>query len=117
MAKIIAYFRVSKQKQAQSDLGLEAQLAVVRTYADQHGAEIDAAYQEVERGANNELHELAKALAHAKKAKAVLAIAKLNRLSRDAHFLLPSRTIYTARASRSSHVTCLMQIRSPSGSW
>jgi hypothetical protein len=41
MAMIIADGRVSTQKQGQSGLGLEAQLAAVRTYADRHGAEID----------------------------------------------------------------------------
>lgn len=88
MTKIVAYVRVSTDKQGKSGLGLEAQLASVAGYASQHGSEIVATYQEVESGKNNDRPELTKALAHAKKAKAVLVIAKLDRLSRDAHFLL-----------------------------
>jgi DNA invertase Pin-like site-specific DNA recombinase len=88
MTKIVAYIRVSSDKQGKSGLGLEAQITAVRGYADHHGAEILATYEEVESGKNNDRPELAKALVHAKKMKAVLVIAKLDRLSRDAHFLL-----------------------------
>jgi len=88
MTKLVAYLRVSTQKQGKSGLGLEAQTAAIDDYARQHGAEIVATYQEVESGKRDDRAELAKALAHAKKAKAALVIAKLDRLGRNAAFLL-----------------------------
>lgn len=88
MTKIVSYTRVSTDRQGASGLGLQAQTAAIADYARQHGGEIVASYQDVESGKNNDRPELAKALAHAKKAKAALVIAKLDRLSRDAAFLL-----------------------------
>lgn len=87
MGKIIGYVRVSTQKQGASGLGLEAQLAAITGYAAQHGAEIVAIYQEVESGKNNDRPELAKALGHARKAKATFVVAKLDRLARNVAFV------------------------------
>lgn len=86
--KIVQYCRVSTDAQGKSGLGIEGQIAQIAAYADQHGAEIIGAYQEIESGKRNDRPELAKALAHARKAKAVLVIARLDRLGRDAAFLL-----------------------------
>lgn len=79
--------RVSTQKQGQSSLGLEAQLAAVEGYAWQHGAEIAAVYEEIESGKVSDRPQLAKALAHARKAKAALVVAKLDRLARNVAFI------------------------------
>ncbi len=68
-------------------MGLEGQVAAVQDYARRNGAEIVRAYQEVESGKRADRPELAKALAHAKRAGARLCIAKLDRLSRNVAFL------------------------------
>lgn len=85
MTRFVAYYRVSTDRQGQSGLGLEAQ----RTAVAQHiGAdELVAEFTEVESGRKNDREQLALAMAAAKKAKAVLVIAKLDRLARNVHFI------------------------------
>ena len=85
--KFIAYCRVSTAKQAESGLGLESQQATVQRFADAHDAEILKTYIEVETGKRADRPELAKAISHARRAKATLLIAKLDRLARNVHFL------------------------------
>jgi DNA invertase Pin-like site-specific DNA recombinase len=85
--KLIPYYRVSTAKQAQSGLGLEGQKSTVQRFANAHGAEILKSYIEVESGKRADRPELAKAVAHARRAKAILTIAKLDRLARNVHFL------------------------------
>jgi DNA invertase Pin-like site-specific DNA recombinase len=85
--KLIAYYRVSTKRQGESGLGLEGQTAAVAAYAAQVGGSIVAAYREVESGKNNARPELAKALAHAKRIKGRLVIAKLDRLARNVAFV------------------------------
>ncbi len=86
--KLIAYYRVSTAKQGASGLGLEAQTASVLAYASANDGTIIAAYQEVESGKRCDRPALAKALAHAKRARATCVFAKLDRLARNARFLL-----------------------------
>src|SRR6516162_8312766 len=87
MAVIIGYLRVSTKGQRESGLGLEAQQAAVERYARQHGAKIAALYTEVESGKLADRPELAKALAHARRSKGTLVVAKLDRLARNVEFL------------------------------
>jgi DNA invertase Pin-like site-specific DNA recombinase len=87
MQKFISYIRVSTREQGASGLGLEGQQAAVSAYAASVGGEILREYQEVESGKRTDRPELAKALAHAKRARATLVIAKLDRLARNVHFL------------------------------
>jgi len=87
MKEIVAYCRVSTKQQGASGLGLEAQRTAVETYAKQNGAKVAALYVEVESGKKSDRPELAKALAHAKRTKAALVVAKLDRLSRNVEFL------------------------------
>lgn len=89
ISKIVAYYRVSTKKQGQSGLGLEGQVAAVEAFRKQHGGKILAGYTEVEtgKGRNPKRPELAKALAHARRSKALLVVAKLDRLARNVAFL------------------------------
>lgn len=84
---IIAYYRVSTKKQGESGLGLEAQRIAVQSYAERCGAKIVREYTEVESGKRCNRPQLAKALSHAKRAKARLVVAKLDRLARNVAFL------------------------------
>lgn len=87
--RAVAYYRVSTARQGASGLGLEAQRAAVETLCTQRGWDLIAPpYQEVESGKRSDRPELAKALERAKLTGARLVIAKLDRLSRDAAFLL-----------------------------
>ncbi|OOY02862.1 recombinase family protein [Thioclava sp. F28-4] len=86
--KIVTYCRVSTATQGRSGLGLEAQQAAISAYADAHAAQIVGAFTEVESGRNNGRPQLATALKLAKLTGSKLVIAKLDRLSRNAAFLL-----------------------------
>ena len=86
MAGIVAYFRVSTKQQGESGLGLEGQANAVEAFAKLGGKPIVARYIEVETGKRADRPELAKALAHARRAKATLVVAKLDRLARNVAF-------------------------------
>ena len=86
--KFISYLRVSTAKQGVSGLGLEAQRKAVTDYLNGGNWSLLAEFVEVESGKKNDRPELNKALAHCKLTGATLVIAKLDRLSRNAHFLL-----------------------------
>ena len=79
--KLVAYFRVSTRRQGASGLGLEGQQAEVERYANSSTATVLASYTEIESGRKAERPQLRLALAHARRAKAVLVVAKLDRLS------------------------------------
>jgi DNA invertase Pin-like site-specific DNA recombinase len=83
----VVYLRVSTARQGESGLGLEAQRATVEAFARQHGGKIVAQHVEVESGKRSDRPELAKALTAARKAKATLLIAKLDRLARNVAFI------------------------------
>src|SRR5262245_3187289 len=87
MATIIGYLRVSTKGQGESELGLDAQRTAVEAYGKQVGATLIMCYVEVESGKLADRPELAKALAHARRAKATLIVAKLDRLARNVAFL------------------------------
>jgi DNA invertase Pin-like site-specific DNA recombinase len=86
--KFVAYYRVSTAKQGRSGLGLEAQRDAVAAFVAARGGVILAPYTETESGKRDDRPELAKAMAQARALGATLLIAKLDRLSRDAHFLI-----------------------------
>jgi len=84
----VGYMRVSTQRQGASGLGLEAQEAAIAQFLNGGNWTIAAKFVEVESGKNNARAELAKAIQACRVYGAKLLIAKLDRLSRDAHFLL-----------------------------
>jgi DNA invertase Pin-like site-specific DNA recombinase len=91
MQTLVAYYRVSTQKQGRSGLGLDAQKEAVLRFAEQHRLAISHTFIEIETGKGADaLHqrpELSKALDAAREHGAKIAVAKLDRLSRDVHFI------------------------------
>ena len=86
MNRYIAYYRVSTQKQGNSGLGLEAQKTMVKHHLKTDDILLEE-YEEVESGKNDNLPQLQKAIEHCKNMGAILLIAKLDRLSRNAGFI------------------------------
>lgn len=84
----VAYYRVSTARQGASGLGLEAQQDAVRTYLNGGDWRLVGEFTEVESGKRTDRLQLERALAACAAYRAKLVIAKLDRLSRDAHFLL-----------------------------
>jgi len=89
---IVAYYRVSTREQGRSGLGLDAQRDAVARFAQAEGFEVIAEYTEVETGKGSDAldrrPQLAAALAQARKHdKCPVVVAKLDRLSRDVHFV------------------------------
>lgn len=97
--KFVAYLRVSTARQGRSGLGLEAQRETVQRFVKERGGRIIAPeFVEVESGKRNDRPELEKALKRCRLTGATLVVAKLDRLSRNAAFLM------TLRDSRASFV-------------
>ncbi len=91
MAEFIAYYRVSTSRQAQSGLGLEAQKQAVLDFINGNGDQIIAEFMEVESGKRCDRPELNTALNRCRETGAKLVIARLDRLARNAAFLLTLR--------------------------
>lgn len=86
--RAVAYYRVSTAKQGASGLGLEAQQTAVEAFCSSRGWDLTAPpYVEVESGKRDDRPELDAALERARLTGATLVVAKLDRLSRDLHFL------------------------------
>jgi DNA invertase Pin-like site-specific DNA recombinase len=91
MRDAVMYSRVSTHSQGRSGLGLEAQRTAVEAFAKANGFNLGAEYVEVESGKGHDALDrrpkLKEALAHAKRLKAPVIVAKLDRLGRDVHFI------------------------------
>ncbi len=85
--RFVAYYRVSTDKQGRSGLGLEAQRAAVGAHVTGASGHVTAEFVEVESGRKRDRPQLALALAAARVHRAVLVIAKLDRLARNVHFV------------------------------
>ena len=87
MAQVIAYYRVSTDKQGIVGLGMEAQRNDVERFIKSNSHDIVCEYCEVESGKSDRRPRLLEAIAHCKRIKATLIIAKLDRLSRSVAFV------------------------------
>jgi DNA invertase Pin-like site-specific DNA recombinase len=87
----VAYYRVSTARQGRSGLGLEAQRDAVVRFAAAEGLQLAKEYIEVETGkgvdALDRRPQLAASLAEARRRRCPIVVAKLDRLSRDVHFI------------------------------
>jgi DNA invertase Pin-like site-specific DNA recombinase len=90
---LISYLRVSTREQGRSGFGLDAQRAAVERFAQVEGFTVTAEFVEIETGkgadALDRRPQLAAALAEARQhgKGTPIAVAKLDRLSRDVHFI------------------------------
>jgi DNA invertase Pin-like site-specific DNA recombinase len=90
--KFVAYLRVSTQRQGRSGLGLEAQRHAANQFVASRGGRIIAPeFVEVESGKRDDWPELEKALKRCRATGATLVVVKLDRLSRNAAFLMTLR--------------------------
>ena len=80
--KYVAYYRVSTARQGQSGLGLEAQQSAVESFC-----EPIESFTEVESGKLKQRPELMRAIAACKRHKAILVVAKLDRVARNVAFV------------------------------
>ena len=91
MSGLVSYLRVSTAKQGKSGLGIEAQRAAVTKFAADNGMHVIEHFEEIETGkgadALDRRPQLAAALKVARKSKCAVVVAKLDRLSRDVHFI------------------------------
>ena len=90
-APLVTYIRVSTSSQGRSGLGIEAQRQVLSQFVKAEGFEVVREFVEVETGkgadALDRRPQLKAALAAAKKLRCQVGVAKLDRLSRDVHFI------------------------------
>jgi DNA invertase Pin-like site-specific DNA recombinase len=88
---LIGYVRVSTATQGKSGLGIEAQQEALARFAQAEGYEIVRVFVEVETGKGSDASErhpqLAAVLAEARRKRCSIGVAKLDRLSRDVHFI------------------------------
>lgn len=91
MKAIVAYIRVSTSKQGRSGLGIEAQREALARFASGEGFKVVDEFVEVETGKGSDAFErrpqLSAALGKARTLRCPIAVAKLDRLSRDVHFI------------------------------
>lgn len=90
MKQFVVYTRVSTKKQGKSGLGLEAQERDVGLYLENYAKvpyEVLGRFCDVDTGKHAERPQLQQAMELARKSKATLLVAKLDRLSRDVEFI------------------------------
>lgn len=87
MAYFVPYYRVSTQAQGRSGLGLEAQRSAVGAFIVAHGGEVLEEFTEVESARSGDRVQLRRAMDLCKVRRAILVIARLDRLARNVHFI------------------------------
>lgn len=89
--RFVAYYRVSTDRQGRSGLGLDAQRSAVHAFLNGGRWKLVGEFTEVETGKRADRPQLTEALAACRVHGATLVIAKLDRLARNAAFLLSLR--------------------------
>jgi DNA invertase Pin-like site-specific DNA recombinase len=118
-AVYVSYFRVSTAKQGLSGLGLEAQQMAVHAFLKGSGTMLAGEFTEIESGTRRDRPQLAAALELCKKRRAILLIARIDRLARNVAFvsaLLESKVRFLAVDMPEADVTFL-QMASVFAEW
>lgn len=89
--RFVSYLRVSTDRQGRSGLGLDAQRKAVSDYLNGGDWELITEVIEVESGGKNDRPQLQAAIEKCRAYGARLVVAKIDRLTRDAAFLLNLR--------------------------
>jgi DNA invertase Pin-like site-specific DNA recombinase len=88
---MVAYIRVSTQAQGRSGLGIDAQRAMIQRFVEGEGASLVGEFVEVETGKGSDAldrrPQLRAALDEARRVGGSVIVAKLDRLSRNVHFI------------------------------
>jgi DNA invertase Pin-like site-specific DNA recombinase len=91
LRSVISYIRVSTSQRGRSGLGIEAQWQTLVQFARAEGYTVAREFVEVETGKGTDALDRrpqpTSALATARKLRCHVAVAKLDRLSRDVHFI------------------------------
>jgi len=105
MTNAIGYLRVSTSEQGRSGLGLEAQRQAIEAFAAEESLDVKDWYQDIQTGAGADALALrpglASALKAARKEHCPLIVSRLDRLSRNVHFisgLMEHRVHFTVAA-------------------
>ena len=123
MQRFIAYRRVSTVEQGKSGLGLEAQAAAIAQAVAARGGQLLADFEEVETGKGADALDrrpvLAEAIRAAKAKKATLIVSRLDRLSRNLHFVsgLIDRGMDLAVADMPKADKRMLQVFAMVGEW
>ena len=91
MPTAVGYLRVSTREQGRSGLGLAAQRNEIEAFAEREGLTLESVHQDVQTGAGKDAlllrPGLVAALKTARLAKCPLIVSRLDRLSRNVHFI------------------------------
>lgn len=88
MKKYVAYYRVSTSTQQKSGLGLDGQKTMVDNFILSNQGDLIQSFTEVETGTSKKIRTVIyEAISYAKQNKAILVIAKIDRLARNVHFI------------------------------
>src|SRR5580700_6766436 len=92
MTDVIGYLRVSTSEQGRSGLGLAAQRHDIETFGSREGFSVKSWYQDIQTGAGKDAllmrSGLAAALKEARALRCPLVVSRLDRLSRNVHFII-----------------------------
>jgi len=117
--RFAAYYRVSTGKQEKSGLGLDAQKFAVSEYVKSSHGILLAEFTETESGRRRDRPQLEAALELCRRSRAILVIAKLDRLARNVAFvstLLESGTKFVATDMPEADISFL-QMAAVFGEW
>ena len=116
---LVSYYRVSTERQGRSGLGLDAQRLAVTEYLKSHTGQLIGEFTEVESGRKRDRPQLKAAIDLCRRQKAILVIAKLDRLARNVAFIsaLLESGVHFVAVDMPEADTTFLQIAAVFGEW